>query len=133
MGRSNRAVRAGPPVNDLVARAEAGDMQAWQALVERYAPLIWSICRRHQLDDADAGDVGQKVWLQLVSQLNQARDPAALPGWLATSRVVREQRSSYTGDCGEPVREHIYPREQWPPGMSICITVHSGFSGVACV
>jgi RNA polymerase sigma factor (sigma-70 family) len=51
-------VRAGPPVNDLVARAEAGDKQAWDALVERYAPLIWSICRRHRLADADAGDAG---------------------------------------------------------------------------
>jgi RNA polymerase sigma factor (sigma-70 family) len=78
-------VRAGPPVNDLVTRAEAGDKQAWDALVERYAPLIWSICRGHRLADADAGDVGQKVWLQLVGQLDQVRDPAALPGWLATT------------------------------------------------
>jgi RNA polymerase sigma factor (sigma-70 family) len=76
-------VCAGPSVDDLVTRAKKGDEQAWDALVERYAPLIWSICRRHRLDDADAGDVGQRVWLQLVSQLNTVRDPAALPGWLA--------------------------------------------------
>ena len=31
------------PVTGLVARAKAGDKQAWDALVERYAPLIWSI------------------------------------------------------------------------------------------
>ena len=49
MGRSNRIVRAGPSVNDLVTRAERGDKQAWDALVERSAPLIWSICRRHRL------------------------------------------------------------------------------------
>ena len=52
---------------------------------ERYAPLVWSICRRHQLSDADAGDVHQSVWLQLVSQPDKIRDPAALPGWLATT------------------------------------------------
>jgi RNA polymerase sigma factor (sigma-70 family) len=85
MGRSNRTVRADPSVDDLVTRARTGDKQAWDALVERYAPLVWSICRRHRLDDADAGDVGQRVWLQLVSQLNQIRDPAALSGWLATT------------------------------------------------
>ena len=54
-------VRAGPPVNDLVTRAGNGDKQAWDTLVERYAPLIWSICRRHRLGDADAEDVGQSV------------------------------------------------------------------------
>src|ERR1700758_4923924 len=57
-----------PAVTGLVIRARNGDKQAWDALVERYAPLIWSICRRHRLDDADAGDVGQSVWLRLVDQ-----------------------------------------------------------------
>ena len=77
-------MRNDPVVTDLVTRARNGDKQAWDALVERYAPLIWSICRRHRLGDADAEDVGQSVWLQLVDQLDRVRDPAALPGWLAT-------------------------------------------------
>jgi RNA polymerase sigma factor (sigma-70 family) len=73
------------PVSGLVARARAGDKQAWDALVERYAPLIWSICRRHRLGDADAADVSQTVWLHLTGHLADLRDPAALPGWLATT------------------------------------------------
>jgi RNA polymerase sigma factor (sigma-70 family) len=85
MGRINTTVTDGPSVNDLVTRAKKGDQQAWDALVERYAPLIWSICRRHRLSNADAGDVGQTVWLKLVSQLDKLREPAALPGWLATT------------------------------------------------
>src|SRR5436853_6151726 len=72
------------PVATLVMRARNGDELAWDALVERYAPLIWSLCRRYRLDGADANDVGQNVWLQLVNQLRNIRDPAALPGWLAT-------------------------------------------------
>jgi RNA polymerase sigma factor (sigma-70 family) len=72
-------------VRDLVARARSGDTLAWDALVDRYAPLIWGICRRHRLSRADADDVGQSVWLRLVSQLDQIREPAALPGWLATT------------------------------------------------
>jgi len=66
-------------------RARNDERQAWDALVERYAPLIWSICRRHRLDAADAQDAAQSVWLKLVDQLDEIRDPAALPGWLATT------------------------------------------------
>ena len=36
--------REDPVVVALVTRARNGDRQAWDALVERYAPLIWSIC-----------------------------------------------------------------------------------------
>ena len=74
-----------PSVTDLVARATNGDQQAWDALVDRYAPLIWSMCRKHRLSDADARNVGQAVWLQLVSQLGRVREPAALAGWLAAT------------------------------------------------
>jgi RNA polymerase sigma factor (sigma-70 family) len=74
-----------PPTADLVTRARKGDSDAWNALVERFAPLIWSICRRYRLEPADAHDVGQCVWLRLVDQLAAVRDPAALPGWLATT------------------------------------------------
>jgi RNA polymerase sigma factor (sigma-70 family) len=76
------------PVDGLVMRARDGDEQAWGALVERYAPLIWSICHRYGLsaaDTADTADVGQSVWLYLVDHLGDLRDPAALPGWLATT------------------------------------------------
>jgi RNA polymerase sigma factor (sigma-70 family) len=72
------------PVTDLVTRAGNGNKQAWDALVDRYAPLIWSICRRNRLSRADATDVGQRIWQQLVDQLATIRDPAAIPGWLAT-------------------------------------------------
>jgi RNA polymerase sigma factor (sigma-70 family) len=69
----------------LLTRARNGEEQAWDALVDRYAPLIWSICRRYRLADADAKDVSQGVWLRMVDHLGTIRDPAALPGWLATT------------------------------------------------
>jgi RNA polymerase sigma factor (sigma-70 family) len=80
---------------DLVARARDGEIQAWNALVEQYDPLIASICRKYRLGRADTDDVSQSVWLRLVDQLDKIRQPAALPGWLATTarrecgRVVR--------------------------------------------
>jgi RNA polymerase sigma factor (sigma-70 family) len=69
----------------LMTRAANGDKQAWDTLVERYAPLIWSICRRYQLSSADAAGIGQAIWLQFTDQLGKVRDPAALTGWLATT------------------------------------------------
>jgi RNA polymerase sigma factor (sigma-70 family) len=76
--------RDDPVIMDLITRARTGDKQAWDMLVDRYAPLIWSICRRHQLG-ADADDISQIVWTQALDHLGKIRDPAALPGWLATT------------------------------------------------
>lgn len=91
------------PVSDLVTLARNGEKQAWDALVDRYAPLIWSICRRYGLGRADTEDVGQAVWLYLTEHLGRLRDPAALPGWLATTarrecaRVMRAGRPLTAG------------------------------------
>jgi len=78
-------MRDGPSVTDLVTRAMGGDSQAWDALVERYIPLVWSICRGYRMDHVDARTVSQTVWRQLAGQLGTLRNPAALAGWLATT------------------------------------------------
>lgn len=72
-------------VVDLVQRAAAGEQAAWDRIVERYAPLVWSVCRRHRLSETDAEDVGATVWLRLVERLGTLREPAALPGWIAST------------------------------------------------
>ena len=103
-------------VTDLVTRARNGDKQAWDALIERYVPLIWSICRRHGLGRADAEQVGQNVWQYLANQLERVRDPAALPGWLATAarqeclRVLHEARRPQA--AGQILDTDISPDEQ---------------------
>jgi RNA polymerase sigma factor (sigma-70 family) len=103
-------------VTGLVIRARNGDKQAWDALVDRYAPLIWSICRKHRLDDADTDDVAQSVWLRLVDQLDKIRDPAALPGWLATTtrrecgRILRTARGPHP--AGYPPDTQGIPDQQ---------------------
>jgi len=92
-------------VADLVEGARNHEQPAWDALIERYAPLVWSICRRNRLDYAEASDLSQEVWLRLVEQLDRIRDPAALPGWLATTtqrecyRFVRAARRAHAVEC----------------------------------
>ncbi len=82
---SRTLLAADSSVTGLVARATAGDRDAWNQIVERYAPLVYSICTRYRLSQPDVEDAGQRVWLLLVEQIGQLREPAALPGWLATT------------------------------------------------
>jgi RNA polymerase sigma factor (sigma-70 family) len=91
-------MRDDPSVIALVARVAEGDQEAWHDIIERYAPLVWSICVRYQLERRDIDDVGQDVWLALVENIATLREPAALAGWLATTtrneclRVLRSAR-----------------------------------------
>ena len=78
-------MRDDPTVVALVTRAAGSDQGAWDEIVERYAPLVWSICTGFRLSSHDTEDVAQSVWLLLVGQLGTLREPAALPGWLATT------------------------------------------------
>jgi RNA polymerase sigma factor (sigma-70 family) len=100
------------PVAALVARIAEGDQEAWNEIIERYSPLVWSICLRHQLSRQDIDDVGQTVWLLLVEHIGNLREAAALPGWLATTtkheclRVLRAVRRQD--------RAGLPPEEQMP-------------------
>ncbi len=109
-------MRDDPVVTALVTGARNGDKQAWDTLVERYAPLIWSICHRHRLGDADASDAGQRVWLQLADHLDKIEDPAALPGWLATTTrrdCARVQHAAHRAHAaGHPPDAQTTPDQQ---------------------
>src|SRR6476660_2625009 len=72
-------------VIDLVAEAQAGDASAWEHLVARYQPLVNSVTRRCRLSDVDAADVSQTVWVKLLENLANLREPRALPGWILTT------------------------------------------------
>lgn len=87
----------------LLASAAGGDQGAWNALVERYNGLLWSIARGYRLSEADAADVVQATWLKLVEHLGRIEDPERLASWLATTvrreclqlirRTVRQRRA----------------------------------------
>jgi DNA-directed RNA polymerase specialized sigma24 family protein len=103
---------------DLLTKAATGSTQAWDALVDRYAPLIWSICRTYRLGDADADRVGLAVWSQLASQLGTTCDPTTLAGWLAAAAArecgqIREpQAAGLPPDAGSVPDKQSEPAEQ---------------------
>ncbi|KAA1424049.1 RNA polymerase sigma factor [Nocardioides antri] len=73
------------PLAKLVPAAREGDAHAWDAIVDRFLPLVGAIIRRHRLSEADGDDVSQTVWLRLVEHLGALREPDALPGWIRTT------------------------------------------------
>jgi RNA polymerase sigma factor (sigma-70 family) len=107
------------PVSDLVTCARKGEKQAWDALVDRYAPLIWSICRRFGLGRADTEDVAQAVWLYLVGHLGDLHESAALPGWLATTTRRECLRILRAGRLLAP--EHVLTAEDHPDNQAAAV------------
>jgi RNA polymerase sigma factor (sigma-70 family) len=95
-------------VSSLVKRASDGDQAAWDALVERYTNLLWSVARGYRLERADAADVIQVAWLRLVEHLPRLRDPERVGAWLATT-VRREclQIIATRKRRGGPVEDEI--------------------------
>ena len=89
---------------ELLVRAAEGDQEAWDALVDRFSQMVWSIARGFRLDDHTSKDVTQTVWLRLVENLDRITDPERLPGWLATT--CRREALRVKG-----VRERMIPTE----------------------
>ncbi|HEY3064048.1 MAG TPA: sigma-70 family RNA polymerase sigma factor [Chloroflexota bacterium] len=79
--------RAEQPATDeaLLAACQRGEQAAWNALVDRYSALIYSIPLKLGLSEHDAADVFQSVCLALVEKMAAIRDPRGLPAWLMTT------------------------------------------------
>ncbi|GAA2710161.1 RNA polymerase sigma factor [Micromonospora olivasterospora] len=88
--------------SSLVSAAAGGDESAWDELVRRYTPLVYSVVRSYDLSRADAADVNQTVWLRLVEHLGRVRDPEALAAWLATTARRECYRLSRLGRRTQP-------------------------------
>lgn len=90
----------------LLAAAANGDQRSWEAIVDRYGGLVWSVARSYRLSPADAADVSQATWLRLVEHLGEIRDSERLGAWLATTArrealalLRRAGRDAPTGDA----------------------------------
>jgi RNA polymerase sigma factor (sigma-70 family) len=66
----------------LVRECVRGHEEAWQALLQKYKNLIFSIPIRRGMPRDDAADVFQRVCLLLLAELPQLREARALPMWL---------------------------------------------------
>jgi RNA polymerase sigma factor (sigma-70 family) len=103
---------------ELLSRAAKGEQGAWDALVDRFGQMVWSVARGFRLDDATAKDVSQTVWLKLIENLDSIREPDRLPGWLATTcrreamRVARARERAIPSEFEYDVEDPSTPLDE---------------------
>jgi RNA polymerase sigma factor (sigma-70 family) len=70
---------------DLVPRALGGDRTAWEALVGRLQRVAWRAIAGFDLSVDDRKDAFAATFFRLNERLSTIREPAKLPGWVATT------------------------------------------------
>jgi len=102
--------------SELISRCRAGDLAAFEPLVERYRQRVWRLAYQVVRDREEAWDVAQEAFVRAYQSLPEFRGQSAFYTWLfrivvnlATDR--RRQRAARARALGgEPV-----PEEEWAP------------------
>jgi len=97
---------------ELVAACLAGEARAWEALLERYGRLIWSVALRLGASHAEAEEVFQRTWVVLVERLDTLKRPEGLAAWIAS--VARHQTWQLFDEARRSGRVPAWEGE--PPG-----------------
>jgi RNA polymerase sigma factor (sigma-70 family) len=66
----------------LVKECLKGNQNAWDAILEKYQKLIYSVPIRYGLSVGDAGDIFQQVCVDVLESLTHLREPRSLAAWL---------------------------------------------------
>ncbi|MDQ3162725.1 MAG: sigma-70 family RNA polymerase sigma factor [Actinomycetota bacterium] len=116
-------VVSAPPDEDaaLVERSRAGDLRAFEALVDRYRAVVVRIARRIT-GPADAEDVAQETFLRAFHRLGQYRGESPFRSWLlriahntALDTLARQRPSAAdveSEEVGDLPHPHKTPAEQ---------------------
>ena len=67
---------------ELITACMVGDERGWQALIDRYRLLVFSIPVKWGFTPEDSADIFQAVWLDCFRQLDSLRDLERLRPWL---------------------------------------------------
>jgi len=106
--------------DQLVRACLEGSEKAWEALVDKYKNLIFSIPIKYRFPADDADDIFQEVCLDLFRELPRLRRPQALAAWLIQTtshrcfhRKRERQRYAPAADDGllNSVGEADVPRD----------------------
>ena len=68
----------------LAADAARGDEEALTALIERYRSYVYTIAYRIALDEDDALDIAQNVFIRVVEKIGQFAGRGSFRAWLAS-------------------------------------------------
>jgi len=78
----NPADQAGD--KEQIARAQAGDAEAWGELYRQYAPAIFRFCRRVMPTREDAEDATMDIFIKVRQKLSQYDSSRSFNAWLYT-------------------------------------------------
>jgi RNA polymerase sigma-70 factor, ECF subfamily len=67
---------------EAIARARAGDAEAWGELYHEYAPAIFRFCRRAMPTREDAEDATMEIFMKLKGKLGQYDTTRSFSAWL---------------------------------------------------
>jgi RNA polymerase sigma-70 factor, ECF subfamily len=67
---------------DAIARARAGDADAWGDLYREFAPAIFRFCRRALPTREDAEDATMEIFMKLRDKLSQYDETRSFSAWL---------------------------------------------------
>jgi RNA polymerase sigma-70 factor, ECF subfamily len=70
------------PSPDVLARAAAGDVEAFTEIVERYQGMVYSVAYKILGHHADAEDAAQDAFLRCYRAIRQFRGEASFSTWL---------------------------------------------------
>jgi RNA polymerase sigma-70 factor, ECF subfamily len=80
----------------LLARAQAGDMSAFEALVDRHEDKVYGLALRMTRSEADAAEITQDTFLSAYQHLADFRGEAAFGSWVhriaANNALMRLRR-----------------------------------------
>jgi RNA polymerase sigma-70 factor (ECF subfamily) len=111
--REPRLMSTAPPIENneeqaLVARARAGDTDAFTVLVERYERKIFRLAKHITQNDEDAEDVLQEAFMKAYSNLDSFQGQSKFYTWLVRIAVnealmkLRKRKSDRTVSLDEP-------------------------------
>jgi RNA polymerase sigma factor (sigma-70 family) len=91
----------------LVQSCLRGEADAWEALIDRYKRLIYSIPRKYHLGEEEAADVFQAVCLIMLKRLGTLKDQSKLSSWLikTTMRECWKLKRRAKAGAGEPLHQ----------------------------
>ena len=93
-----KPVNEEPSDAELVRRAKAGELSAFETLATRHEQRIYTVARRITGNESDAEDVTQQAFLSVIENLDSFRQEAAFATWLqriathAALKVLRKRR-----------------------------------------
>ncbi|HEY3586259.1 MAG TPA: sigma-70 family RNA polymerase sigma factor [Myxococcaceae bacterium] len=81
---------------ELLARAQAGDMSAFEALVGKHEEKVYGLALRMTRSEADAAEIAQDTFLSAYQHLSEFRGEAAFGSWVhriaANNALMRLRR-----------------------------------------